>query len=42
MSMTTFDTAYAERTAITKNHYDRARKTIPGGAGSTARLPRNG
>ncbi|CDQ42355.1 glutamate-1-semialdehyde 2,1-aminomutase [Mycolicibacterium neoaurum] len=42
MSMTTFDTAYAERTAMTKNLYDRARKTIPGGAGSTARLPRNG
>ncbi|CAN5715526.1 glutamate-1-semialdehyde 2,1-aminomutase [soil metagenome] len=40
--MTTFDTAYAERTATTKALYERARQTIPGGAGSTARLPRNG
>ena len=40
--MTTFDTAYAERTTATKALYDRARRTIPGGAGSTARLPRNG
>ncbi|MCV7224883.1 aspartate aminotransferase family protein [Mycolicibacterium komossense] len=40
--MTTFDTAYAERTATTKALYERARRTVPGGAGSTARLPRNG
>lgn len=40
--MTTFDTAYAERTAATKALYERACRTIPGGAGSTARLPRNG
>ncbi len=40
--MTSFDTAYAERTTATKALYDRARRTIPGGAGSTARLPRNG
>lgn len=40
--MTTFDTAYAERTTATKALYERARRTIPGGAGSTARLPRNG
>ncbi|WP_052765251.1 aspartate aminotransferase family protein [Mycolicibacterium obuense] len=41
-AMTSFDTAYAERTTATKALYDRARRTIPGGAGSTARLPRNG
>lgn len=40
--MTTFDTAYAERTSATKALYERACRTIPGGAGSTARLPRNG
>lgn len=40
--MTTFDAAYAERTTATKALYERARRTIPGGAGSTARLPRNG
>lgn len=39
---TRFDTAYAERTAATKALYERACRTIPGGAGSTARLPRNG
>ncbi|WP_223694066.1 aspartate aminotransferase family protein [Leifsonia poae] len=38
----TFDTAYAERTVATKALYERAKLTIPGGAGSTARLPRNG
>jgi glutamate-1-semialdehyde 2,1-aminomutase len=41
-SMTTFDTTFAERTAATKTLYERACRTIPGGAGSTARLPRNG
>ncbi|MCV7420159.1 aspartate aminotransferase family protein [Mycobacterium yunnanensis] len=40
--MTTFDTGYAGRTAVTKSLYERALHTIPGGAGSTARLPRNG
>ncbi len=38
----TFETAYAERTRRTRELYERARITIPGGAGSTARLPRNG
>ena len=28
--MTSFDTAYAERTTATKALYDRARRTIPG------------
>jgi glutamate-1-semialdehyde 2,1-aminomutase len=41
-SMTTFDTAFAERTKATKALFERACRTIPGGAGSTARLPRNG
>jgi glutamate-1-semialdehyde 2,1-aminomutase len=41
-SMTTFETAFAERTKATKELYERACLTIPGGAGSTARLPRNG
>ncbi|KAA0081143.1 aspartate aminotransferase family protein [Mycolicibacterium sp. P9-64] len=40
--MTTFDTSFAERTKATKALYERACRTIPGGAGSTARLPRNG
>lgn len=40
--MTTFDTTFAERTATTRTLYERACRTIPGGAGSTARLPRNG
>ncbi|BBY58318.1 aspartate aminotransferase family protein [Mycolicibacterium sarraceniae] len=40
--MTSFDTAYAQRTQTTKKLYERALQTIPGGAGSTARLPRNG
>lgn len=38
----TFTTAYAERTVATKALFERAKVTIPGGAGSTARLPRNG
>jgi glutamate-1-semialdehyde 2,1-aminomutase len=38
----TFYTEYAKRTQHTKELFDRAKKTIPGGAGSTARLPRNG
>ncbi|AQA04568.1 aspartate aminotransferase family protein [Mycobacterium sp. MS1601] len=37
-----FDQVFAERTPATKALFDRARKTVPGGAGSTARLPRNG
>jgi len=40
--MTSFDTEFAKRTPMTSALYDRARRTIPGGAGSTARLPRNG
>ncbi|GIT81272.1 glutamate-1-semialdehyde 2,1-aminomutase [Leifsonia sp. LS1] len=38
----TFTTAFAERTTATKALFERAKVTIPGGAGSTARLPRNG
>lgn len=38
----TFTTAFAERTPSTKALFERAKITIPGGAGSTARLPRNG
>ncbi len=38
----TFTTAFAERTVATKALFERAKVTIPGGAGSTARLPRNG
>ncbi len=38
----TFVTDYAARTPVTKTLFDRAKLTIPGGAGSTARLPRNG
>lgn len=37
-----FTDAYAARTPVTKALYERAKRTIPGGAGSTARLPRNG
>lgn len=37
-----FDLDFAARTAQTKQMYERAKLTIPGGAGSTARLPRNG
>lgn len=37
-----FDTDFAPRTRQTQALFERAKKTIPGGAGSTARLPRNG
>ncbi|RDH74611.1 aminotransferase class III-fold pyridoxal phosphate-dependent enzyme [Mycolicibacterium moriokaense] len=37
-----FDQAFADRTPHTRALFERARRTIPGGAGSTARLPRNG
>lgn len=37
-----FDTEFAARTEKTRALYERAKRTIPGGAGSTARLPRNG
>ena len=37
-----FDDALAARTPKTKALFERAKLTIPGGAGSTARLPRNG
>ena len=37
-----FTDAYAARTVATQALYERAKRTIPGGAGSTARLPRNG
>jgi glutamate-1-semialdehyde 2,1-aminomutase len=40
--MTTFADAFADRTVTTRGLFERAKKTIPGGAGSTARLPRNG
>jgi glutamate-1-semialdehyde 2,1-aminomutase len=40
--MTTFADAFADRTVATRELFDRAKRTIPGGAGSTARLPRNG
>ena len=38
----TFEDDFAARTILTKVRFERAKKTIPGGAGSTARLPRNG
>lgn len=37
-----FATAFADRTVNTQKMFERAKRTIPGGAGSTARLPRNG
>jgi glutamate-1-semialdehyde 2,1-aminomutase len=37
-----FAQAYAARTPHTHALYERALRTVPGGAGSTARLPRNG
>src|ERR1700745_3534923 len=40
--MTTFADAFADRTVTTRGLFERAKKTIPGGAGSPARLPRNG
>ncbi len=40
--MNTFEGAYAGRTGTTREMFERAIRTIPGGAGSTARLPRNG
>jgi len=38
----TFEADFAARTRRTAALYERARRVIPGGAGSTARLPRNG
>ncbi len=40
--MKTFEDAFAGRTVTTRAMFERAKRTIPGGAGSTARLPRNG
>jgi glutamate-1-semialdehyde 2,1-aminomutase len=37
-----FADAFADRTVGTRELFERAKQTIPGGAGSTARLPRNG
>ncbi|TAM66606.1 MAG: aspartate aminotransferase family protein [Microbacteriaceae bacterium] len=37
-----FDRDFAARTVRTRERFERARQSIPGGAGSTARLPRNG
>lgn len=37
-----FEQAYADRTPNTLALFERAKLTVPGGAGSTARLPRNG
>ncbi|CAN5262726.1 glutamate-1-semialdehyde 2,1-aminomutase [soil metagenome] len=37
-----FDEAFAARTPATSALFARAKLTVPGGAGSTARLPRNG
>ena len=38
----TFETEFAARTPQTQALFERAKISIPGGAGSTARLPRNG
>ncbi len=38
----TFENVFADRTPTTRALFERAKRTIPGGAGSTARLPRNG
>ncbi|ORA37601.1 aspartate aminotransferase family protein [Mycobacterium aquaticum] len=38
----TFTEAFNVRTPNTRALFERAKRTIPGGAGSTARLPRNG
>ena len=38
----TFTTEFPRRTVATHTLFERAKITIPGGAGSTARLPRNG
>lgn len=38
----TFAEAFNVRTPNTRALFERAKRTIPGGAGSTARLPRNG
>ena len=37
-----FAEAFADRTPTTRALFERAKRTVPGGAGSTARLPRNG
>lgn len=38
----TFDSQFPERTKRSRALFERAKLTIPGGAGSTARMPRNG
>lgn len=38
----TFDQEFASRTVLSRQRFERAKRSIPGGAGSTARLPRNG
>lgn len=40
--VSSFDERFALRTPRTRALFERAKQTIPGGAGSTARLPRNG
>jgi glutamate-1-semialdehyde 2,1-aminomutase len=42
LDLMTFDEEFAARTTRTRALYERAKVSIPGGAGSTARLPRNG
>ena len=37
-----FDTDFGARSVRSRELFERAKRTIPGGAGSTARLPRNG
>jgi glutamate-1-semialdehyde 2,1-aminomutase len=37
-----FAETFATRTPNTREMFDRAKRSVPGGAGSTARLPRNG
>ncbi|MDL9980387.1 aspartate aminotransferase family protein [Microbacterium candidum] len=39
---TTFPADFAARTAASAALFERAKRSVPGGAGSTARLPRNG
>ena len=39
---TTFRTDFPSRTTASAALFERAKRTVPGGAGSTARLPRNG
>lgn len=37
-----FDQEFAARTVLSRERFERAKLSIPGGAGSTARMPRNG